>query len=427
MPYRIIKKVKLKERSPTHAMNFGIDLDDEKTWRLYPLHRRNPRISGKVSQLLDANGNEMFNVDEDFEFEIDCHAYYGLKNEIIETRFLYLPLDFVRGYGVDQGMFVDLLLREVIVEEYGQTVKIPLYPKISVTGPIDIKPKNDEKIETHGSEIALKEKAEITDSKDKDQLPTIEVPQKMMDNHIWDLFICHASEDKEELVRPLARALVEAGYSVWYDEFELKLGDSLRRSIDKGLAGSRYGLVILSPNFFAKNWPQTELDGLAAKERDGEKVILPVWHNVDELYVREKSPTLADRYAAKTSKGIRSLVFEVQKVLSPSEKGHVEYIDEVQAYLFFPEGTPTENKTLEYHARNLRYRLIVNFKTKPPTAYYLTPNSEGWHLIEKYPHKWISQIIPSHELDDSFTSKWCAEKGFKLNPWVAEKKHLLET
>jgi len=72
----------------------------------------------------------------------------------------------------------------------------------------------------------------------------------------WDVFICHASEDKDSFVRPLAMGLQEAQLKVWYDEFTLNAGDSLRRSIDKGLAGSRWGLVVLSPYFFAKEWPQ---------------------------------------------------------------------------------------------------------------------------------------------------------------------------
>jgi len=138
------------------------------------------------------------------------------------------------------------------------------------------------------------------------------------ENKKWDLFICHASEDKEEIVRLLVNALMNAGYKVWYDEFELKLGDSLRKSIDRGLSQSKYGLVILSPHFFEKNWPQTELNGLAARERDGKKVILPVWHKVDESVVRRYSPTLADRVAARTSKGVDSVVKEVLKVLKPS-------------------------------------------------------------------------------------------------------------
>ena len=66
---------------------------------------------------------------------------------------------------------------------------------------------------------------------------------------IWgsdtDLLISHASEDKDEIVRPLANALVEKGVKVWYDEFEMKIGDSLRRKIDKGLANSRFGIVVI--------------------------------------------------------------------------------------------------------------------------------------------------------------------------------------
>jgi len=60
----------------------------------------------------------------------------------------------------------------------------------------------------------------------------------------------------------LAESLRKKGARVWYDEFTLKIGDSLRRSIDKGLTKSRYGIVVLSPAFFKKEWAQKELDGL---------------------------------------------------------------------------------------------------------------------------------------------------------------------
>lgn len=133
-----------------------------------------------------------------------------------------------------------------------------------------------------------------------------------------DLFVCHATEDKDEIVRPLVKALVDVGFSIWYDEFALKVGDHLRRAIDKGLAQSRYGLVILSPSFFAKEWPQKELDGLVAKERHGKKVVLPIWHNVDAEYVRRKSPTLSQIYAVSTSKGIDYVVKELLKAVRPS-------------------------------------------------------------------------------------------------------------
>lgn len=117
----------------------------------------------------------------------------------------------------------------------------------------------------------------------------------------YDLFISHASEDKEELVRPLAIALEGLGVKVWYDEFTLKVGDSLRRSIDGGLSNSRFGTVVLSSSFFAKNWTQYELDGMTAKEMDGRKMILPIWHKVTKSEVIKFSPTLADKVALNSS------------------------------------------------------------------------------------------------------------------------------
>jgi TIR domain len=132
-----------------------------------------------------------------------------------------------------------------------------------------------------------------------------------------DVFICHATEDKDAAARPVAKGLSSAGMSVWYDEFSLTLGDSLRRSIDRGLADSRYGAVILSPNFFKKNWPQAELDGLFAKEISGDKTILPIWHELDRKDVLEKSPLLADRVAAKTSDGIDTVIEKILNVLAP--------------------------------------------------------------------------------------------------------------
>lgn len=117
----------------------------------------------------------------------------------------------------------------------------------------------------------------------------------------FDVFICHATEDKDDVVRPLAEALRTQGLRCWYDETELRVGDSIRRSIDLGLSRSRFGVVVLSHQFFAKHWPQVELDGLAAKEGSGAKVILPIWHMVSKDEVLAHSPTLADRVALNTS------------------------------------------------------------------------------------------------------------------------------
>jgi hypothetical protein len=132
----------------------------------------------------------------------------------------------------------------------------------------------------------------------------------------YDAFISHATEDKDELVRPLAEYLKGLGHTIWYDEFQLRVGDSLRRSIDKGLGSSKFGIVVLSTSFFAKQWPQYELDGLVAKEIAGGKVILPLWHKVSKNEVIGYSPTLADKVALNTaSYTIEELANELSGVL----------------------------------------------------------------------------------------------------------------
>lgn len=117
----------------------------------------------------------------------------------------------------------------------------------------------------------------------------------------YDLFISHASEDKDEFVRPLAETLKNMGIKVWYDEFTLKIGDSLRKSIDLGLVKSRFGIVILSASFCSKNWTQYELDSMVAKEMNGHKMILPIWHKITKDEVINFSPALADKVALNTS------------------------------------------------------------------------------------------------------------------------------
>jgi hypothetical protein len=135
---------------------------------------------------------------------------------------------------------------------------------------------------------------------------------------LYDLFVCHTSEDKESFVSPLAEALKLENVEVWYDEFSLKLGDSIRRAIDKGLSQSRFGIVVLSKDFFEKKWPQYELDGLAEREMKGrDNIILPVWHNITHNEVMAYSPALAGRKAVSSSEGLKKVVSEILAVLHP--------------------------------------------------------------------------------------------------------------
>ena len=136
----------------------------------------------------------------------------------------------------------------------------------------------------------------------------------------YDLFISHASEDKDDFVRPLAETLENLGVKVWYDEFTLKVGDSLRKSIDHGLVKSRFGTVILSSSFCSKNWTQYELDSMVAREMDGHKMILPIWHKVTKTDVINFSPALADEVALNTSmSSIEEIAGQLAEVILPVE------------------------------------------------------------------------------------------------------------
>lgn len=134
------------------------------------------------------------------------------------------------------------------------------------------------------------------------------------------IFVSHASEDKDALVRPLAHALKAHGLKVWYDEFSLRPGDSLRRSIDRGLAECSAGLVVLSPSFFAKEWPQRELDALFTAEIAGRSRLIPVWHQIGFEAVAAASPLLADRFAICSNLGVQVIASKIAEQFPVPEK-----------------------------------------------------------------------------------------------------------
>src|ERR1043166_6697790 len=134
------------------------------------------------------------------------------------------------------------------------------------------------------------------------------------------VFISHASEDKSYVARPLATSLKRRGLRVWFDEYELDIGDSLKRKIDEGLAACDYGIVILSPNFFAKQWTREELDGLVTKEVSVKrKFILPIWHQVDHKAIAAFSPTLAGKLGISTKVGISNLAERIARAIEKED------------------------------------------------------------------------------------------------------------
>ena len=144
-------------------------------------------------------------------------------------------------------------------------------------------------------------------------------PSITSNNQVHDVFISHASEDKDEIVRPLANALINEGLNVWYDEFTLRIGDSLRQKIDQGLANSRVGLVVLSSEFISKGWTNYELDGIVTRTVSGEQILLPIWHNITKQQVLDFSPSLADKVARSTATHtVEEIAKEIAELLKSS-------------------------------------------------------------------------------------------------------------
>jgi hypothetical protein len=201
----------------------------------------------------------------------------------------------------------------------------------------------------------------------------------------YDLFISHASEDKE-FVRPLAAELQGAGLRVWLDELELRLGDSLRRTIDGGLARSKYGVVVLSPAFLQKEWPNKELDGLFARESGGEKVVLPIWHNVSASDIAKLSPLLADRLAVSTSTGLKHVADQVIRAVRASAGAEPRYLASCES----------EEQTL----RRIREKMLVARSSRDLRgALY-----ELEAYLARYPHSPDARMLRD-ELSDAAQSE----------------------
>lgn len=112
-------------------------------------------------------------------------------------------------------------------------------------------------------------------------------------------FISHDSGDKELIARPLANGLNSRLCFVWYDEFSLKVGESLRESIEKGIKEAKKCVLILTPNFLNNpGWGKKEFNSIFTREMImDERVVLPIWFNVSKEDVYNYSPSLADTFA----------------------------------------------------------------------------------------------------------------------------------
>ena len=136
------------------------------------------------------------------------------------------------------------------------------------------------------------------------RIPTVSqktnVPQGV--TRSYDVFICHASEDKDDVVRELATLLRESGLEVWYDEWAMTIGDNLSQKISEGLSQSKFGVVVISPYFPSKQWQQQEFYALLSQHTAGQINILPIWHNITQENIANTNTIVANLIAADTAK-----------------------------------------------------------------------------------------------------------------------------
>ncbi len=176
----------------------------------------------------------------------------------------------------------------------------------------------------------------------------------------YDAFVSYASEDKTDFALPLAEKLRSIGLNIWFDDFCMKIGDSLREKIDLGLSSSNYGIVVLSHNFFDKQWPQKELNALYSLEVEGRSAILPVWKDIGRKHVALYSPLLADKWAAKSYEGIDKVAAQLVEVIDPEN----QYLDQ------FVQQELAKQKSEEYPGFDIRVIGQANYKIIRGPGFY---------------------------------------------------------
>lgn len=119
----------------------------------------------------------------------------------------------------------------------------------------------------------------------------------------FDVFISHANKDKEDLIEELYQSLNKLGIKIFYDKESLEWGDNWKDRILNGTKKAEFAIIVISENFFDREWTERELNEfLNRQNRNGQKLILPILHNITVSQLQEKYPSIADIQAIDSSK-----------------------------------------------------------------------------------------------------------------------------
>jgi hypothetical protein len=216
----------------------------------------------------------------------------------------------------------------------------------------------------------------------------------------FDIFICHASEDKESIARPLTKLLYQSGYNVFLDELVIKMGDSISDRINKALWEANYCVVIISEALFSKPWAITELQSIINMNISKNKRILPIWHKISHTDVVRNTPLLSDVRAASSSDGIPSLVYQIKDAIGAPPKTSKRKTNFIWSFFDFNEAVQisilknivrgaADVDSADYASAVMDIRLFLDsldrkLMSKKLLPYYDTAQAEIQLIIQKW-------------------------------------------
>ncbi|MBZ2164493.1 toll/interleukin-1 receptor domain-containing protein [Methanobacterium spitsbergense] len=216
----------------------------------------------------------------------------------------------------------------------------------------------------------------------------------------WDVFICHASEDKADIVEPLAKCLRSYGVKVWYDDFTLKVGDSISRSIDMGLSKSKQGIIVISKDFIRKSegWPGHELGGMRAKKMKEKTKIIPIWHGVDEDDIIEYSPSLLDIKAINSKRiKLKEICLSVIEVVRPDIYENIHRIDSFKKMI--KETKPELIPINDLKSGPIRHKELPKTLTTRINMIFKTLSEVQLGTIDEFTDAFKRDIDPNTEIE----------------------------
>lgn len=118
----------------------------------------------------------------------------------------------------------------------------------------------------------------------------------------YDVFISHANKDKLSYVNDLNKVIKQLGINVFYDTDVLSWGDDFKQVLLTGTAESEFAIIVISKNFFGREWTERELNEFLARQNaNGQKIILPLLYGITVDELKSQYPTLGNIQAIKSS------------------------------------------------------------------------------------------------------------------------------